>query len=289
MERKRLKKFERQRQAFPNLQLTDRDLQILASVYDYRFLDTRQILALHGGEQRSLQLRLQQLFHAGYLDRPREQLTFFRPTKYMIYGLGNKGAEVLAEELKIERKKIDWTTKNQEVKQRYLFHTWMLAQFRVTLTLALRHQPTTQLQRWQQGRRLKDFVSTGGERQVVFPDAFFTVEDQGELLHFFVEMDRSTMTLQRFLEKMRAYWQYWKSQGYQRKYGIEAFRVLTVAKSRERAENLRAISRLADDYQKGSEMFWFTSEESYSLEKPETILQPIWQTPRDERWHSLLE
>jgi len=35
--------------------------------------------------------------------------------------------------------------------------------------------------------------------------------------------------------------------------------------------------------------FWFTSEGNYNIQKPESILEPIWQTPKDDNYHRILE
>lgn len=97
------------------------------------------------------------------------------------------------------------------------------------------------------------------------------------------------MTLKRVLTKMRAYWTWWREDGHTRKLDIKSFRVLVIAISEQRKENLREITKQADDSQQGSNMFWFTSEKSYNLDNPETILKPIWQTPKDNTLHYILE
>jgi len=121
------------------------------------------------------------------------------------------------------------------------------------------------------------------------PDAFFTIEDKDDLLHFFLEADRSTMTLDRFLDKIRAYWQCWKEERHKERFNISVFRVLTTTISKERKENLRQLTKRADDNQRGSEMFLFACEKDFNLEKPESILEPIWQSPKNDALHHLLE
>lgn len=108
-------------------------------------------------------------------------------------------------------------------------------------------------------------------------------------MYFFLEADQSTMTNARFLKKMRAYWNWWRQGRHTKKFGIKSFRVLTIAKTEKRKENLRKMTKGADERRKGSLMFWFTSEQNYSLRESKSILEPIWQTPKDESFHSLLE
>ncbi len=66
------------------------------------------------------------------------------------------------------------------------------------------------------------------------------------------------------------------------------FRVLIVALTDTKVNNLRKKTKEADPKGFGSEMYWFTSETKFNPENPETILQDIWQTPKDDTFHSLL-
>ena len=97
------------------------------------------------------------------------------------------------------------------------------------------------------------------------------------------------MTNAGFLKKMRAYWNWWRQGGHTKRFGTKSFRVLTIAKTEKRKENLRKITKGADDRRRGSLMFWFTSGENYNIQNPENILGPIWQTPKDDGFHNLLE
>lgn len=284
---KRLPRFKRV--SSPNLpfRLQDRDLDILRLFNDYRFLTSRLIHLLTPGSNQGITRRLQKLFHNGHLDRIKN--SFYEPC---LYALGNKGADELTLH-GMDRGKINWTTKNREAKERYINHSMMIANFRATLTLALENNPDTKIIEWIPEGELKENIyiqGDGGKKRASFvPDAYFALEDKEDELHFFLEADQSTMTNQRFLNKMRTYWNYWKEGRHKEKQGIESFRVLTITKTEARKENLRRITKEADDNKTGSVMFWFTSEENYNPENPETILKPIWQTPKDDSQHQLLE
>lgn len=269
--------------------LQPQDVEVLKQLADYRFLDTYQILALQPRGLRNLRRRLQYLFHAGLVDRPPRQHDFLKPPGPVVYGLGNKGAEVLARTLEVEKGKVDWQTKNREAGLPYIEHTLMISRFRSTLTLALKSLERTAITNWQVGPQLKAEVKLTGQRLAVIPDSFFTIRHDGQHNHFFLEADRSTMTTKRYLRKLRAYWLWWKAGGHQRKFNIPRFRVLTVTTSEKRKENLRNLARLADDGKRGSPMFLFACEKSFHLEKPETILNPIWQTPINDTSHHLLD
>jgi hypothetical protein len=154
--------------------------------------------------------------------------------------------------------------------------------------LALRKAEESKLAKWR-ADNISDEIYSGEERMPLAPDAFFTLEDKNDYLHFFLEADRSTMSRDRFLKKMRGYWRWWQEGGHKRKFNINRFRILTITVSEERKENLRKIAKLADERKQGSEMFLFSCEKEYNLEKPESILKPIWQSPRDDKTHHLLE
>lgn len=287
--KKILPRYQRLTQEKPSFILQARDIEIINTVYEYRFLNSELIKALFKGSERGILLRLQKLFHHSYLDRLKGSVS--RP---IVYALGDRGADLLSESSGLDRGQIIWRKKNQEVKEYYLAHTLQMANFRATLFLALKDKPKTKIISWFPEREIKDevMIKEGYYKKIrasLIPDAFLTIEDKEDLLNFFLECDRSTMTQWRFLNKMKAYWHYWKEEQHKKKLEIDSFRVLTITKSQERKENLRELTKQADDKKTGSEMFWFTSEENYNLKDPQSILKPIWQTPRDDIFHHLLE
>lgn len=273
------KKFVRSKEPPGQLRIQPRDLAILADIADYRFLDAEQILALHPGSLRNVQNRLSLLYHSGFVDRPSSQKLFARSGKYFIYAIGDKGADLLSR----ERPK-------GEVAFPYLAHAMMISRFRSVLSLALKkHADEPKLTRWVQGYELKDLLSARGEKTELVPDAFFSVEHKGDMLHFFLEADRGTMTRERVLDKMKTYWRWWRERRCEKKLEISRFRVLTIAPSEGRSENLRRITKDADTRREGSAMFLFASEKSFSLKNPEAILAPVWLSPKDDAKHHLLE
>jgi hypothetical protein len=280
------KRFNRNTSPKP-FRLQPQDVEVLKQLSDYRFLDTYQILALQPRGLRNLRRRLQYLFHAGLVDRPPRQHDFLQPPGPVVYGLGNKGAEVLARALDVERGKVDWQAKNREAGFPYIEHTLMISRFRTTLTLALNSLNGASIT-WQQGPQLKAEIKLKGQRLAVIPDGYFTIQYRGQYHHLFLEADRSTMSTKRYLRKLRAYWLWWKAGGHQRKFSIPRFRVLTLTTSEKRKQSLRALARLADDGKRGSPMFLFACEKSFSIEQRATILNPIWQTAVDDTWHVLM-
>jgi len=300
MKTKRAPKFKRKPEEAGGLRLQERDTKIVSLVHDFRFLNSDQIKILVDGSEQGISRRLQKLFHHGFLDRPPSQINYpLTGTQKMVYALGDKGADLLAEKFGVDRGKIKWNEKNREAKDRHIQHTLMISNFRVCLERALDTLPDTHLLFWQKENRkeLKDYayIKEPQGRQwkiAIVPDGFFGMKDTKPKpkMYFFLEADQSTMTNGRFLNKMRAYWNWGMTEkGHTRKFGIKAFRVLAITKTEQRKENLRRITKNADDARTGSFMFWFTSEAKYNIQKPEGILEPIWQTPKDDSFHTLLE
>lgn len=295
--KQRAAKFKRQPLEVGGIILQERDLNIVKLVYDYRFLNSEQIKALINGSERGILRRLQKLFHHGFLDRPLSQIVYpLTGTPKMVYALGDKGADLLATVSALDRGKIKWREKNKEVKDRHIQHTLMISNFRVCLKKSLDMIPDANLLFWEKEnvKKLKDYVyirdlERGKIRLPIIPDGFLGIQDKRGKMYFFLEADQSTMTNARFFKKMKAYWNWWRQGGHTRRFGIKAFRVLTIAKTEKRGENLREITKKADDQQTGSFMFWFTSEENYHLDRPESILGPIWKTPKESNLYSILD
>lgn len=301
-EKKRLKKYKREKGAFSGMQIQPRDIEIVKSLAEYRFLNTQQIIALYGGQEgegeRNIKRRLQKLFHNGFVDRLGPYPSYPKPQGHMVYGLANRGADFLADQFSdFERTKVDWLTKNKETSQRYIDHRLMISNFRVVLNLALRQHEGVSLFRWWQGKALKDHVIVGDKkvpRVPIVPDGLFTLEDAHKAMDFFVEADQSTMDLKRMFWKIRGYWEWYRQwdkkdgKPYNQKLDVGPFRVLVLCKGEDRKENLRYIAREADPQRVGLSMFYFACEKNFDLEDPLAILKPIWQTP-DNEYHSLLE
>jgi hypothetical protein len=258
-------------------------LAILKDLAAYRFLDTNQILTLHPNiSARTLRSRLQLLFHAGLVERPIGQVAYYEHP-HLVYTLAKKGAALVSENdgLPLPSKPA------KELGVSFLRHSLMISNFAAVLKLALKNAGA-ELAVWRELGPI-DAVQCEGERLPIAPDAFFTIKDKGDFLHFFLEIDRSTMVSERVLKKFKGYWNWWTQGGHTKKLEIHKFRVLTVCLSPDRAENLRQIAKKADDARQGSNMFWFGCEKSYSLKDPDAILSPIWKTPKNELPHCLLE
>lgn len=121
----------------PGLKIGDRDLTILKAVMKCRFITSTQLKALLWSiPERSLQSRLKKLYHNGFLNRPSEQrvLRIMEGLTEIIYSLGDRGVDLLARHLGLDKAKLKWQANSAN--SSYLKHSLMITEFRITLTLA---------------------------------------------------------------------------------------------------------------------------------------------------------
>src|SRR5437867_2539904 len=92
----RRRRFHRAEPILP-MQVTARDLTLIEHVRRHRFLSSRHLVALDGGNEPNILARLRLLFDHGYLDRPLAQLATVPAigNQPMVYGLSTKGAHLL--------------------------------------------------------------------------------------------------------------------------------------------------------------------------------------------------
>ncbi len=269
------------------LRLTVRDVAILRDVAEFRFLNTEQLLSLHQGSQRNMMHRLAAMFDLGFLDRPKTQGNARLRSSHTVYSLGRKGAEFLAKDAQ-EREGILRRIREITKSLPLIAHASMISQFRVCLTLALKGTDT-KLIRWLQGNDLKVALSARGKNPELVPDAFFTLEDKGDLLHFFLEADRATMPESRFVSKLQIYWKWWSEKRCEAALGITRFRVLTITPHETRSDNLCRAAKAADPRKQGSAMYLFLLETRYNIAKPNGLLEAAWKSPKDDTRRSIIE
>lgn len=287
-------------------QLQDRDIEIIKGVYKHRFLTSQHLAILLEGSKQVLLRRLQLLYHAGYLDRPREQIKPYKAgSSAMAYGIGNKGADYLNKTLGIPRSKVDWTTKNREVKTVFLEHTLSISNFMVCIETACRARADVQF--IDPRRFVKEYPITwkltkaiDGKKHTfnIYPDNLFALyyPKDKSTAYFFLEVDRSTMPIvatnffrSSFYKKLLLYWLSWKDGLFANYLGFENVRILTLAKSKDRIKNMIEAGKEIDDRKKGSRMFMFALDKEFNPEDPGHALDKIWQNGKDGDVLSLLD
>jgi predicted transcriptional regulator len=299
-----------------NLCLQKRDLEILKYIYEHRFLTSDHIAALVPAGQQGIRRRLYKLFHAGYLDRPREQVRPFRKGNYpYVYGLSRKGFDQLPEKIKSRTKGYGWTGKNREAKQRYIDHTLLVSHFMVALELACRKRGYVALiqphklmpknlepERYRPGSLLWTVDITrkykGRLRQYrlsAVPDKIFGLYYLNDRMQWrfdicFLEADRSTMPIARsnlfassYRKKMIGYLESKRQNLYWQMFGRQSVRVLTVTKqaesktARKRIRNMMKVAKDLDPRGRNSRMFLFAQAREFPLTDPDRILKPVWR------------
>lgn len=273
-------------------------MEIIKQVYKHRFLRSDQIAALCGGSPRNILRRLQLLYHARFLDRPRAQIDYYRQNgnQTMVYALGNRGADVLSARFSIPRRKIDWQAKNHSAKRPFLQHTLLVAEVMLKLETGSkranvriidseeilaqcpeetkhRHNPF----KWNVRCSYNGVPLSLG----VHPDKVFGLhfQDQNNPAYFFLEADRATMPVARegfertsLFRKMLAYQESWKQGLHERHFNIRRFCVLIVTTSQARIKTLLEANRQFSQG-KGSRLFLFA--DTSFLNSENTLTAPL--------------
>jgi hypothetical protein len=232
--------------------LTPRDRRIVELVEEYRLLSSNQVIALlNEGSPQVLLRRLQLLYHARFLDRPRSQIEDLLRSpgsRPMAYALGAKGAELLG------------VKTPKPVKLPFVEHALSVSEILAAFRISARKRSDVRLISFREileekapeetrRKKVPDAwrVKLAGEGAIgVSPDAIFGLHflskpEGGNRAYFFLEVDRGTMPVMRtrFAEtsmwrKLVAYYQTAASGLQTELYGIKTFRVLVVTKSPER-------------------------------------------------------
>lgn len=274
----RLQRFHRTDAGLPPIKVTDRDSEIIRVVYHHRFLRSNHIFALLGGSRQGLLRRLQLLYHHGYLERPIAQLEFFHKggSSPIVYGIGNKGARLLASTIGIKVRHFRWNEKNQAVRRLFLSHALAVSDILVALEVGARLQPEIKFisngDLFEKTKRnLKWRVQLNRTRFGLRPDAAFCIESktQGRARRsfFFLEVDRGTMPVIRkglsqtsIFRKFLSYEATWKQGLHKKLFGIDRFRVLTISTIPGRVQSLiDACSKLKS----GHRLFLFSDLPSF--------------------------
>jgi hypothetical protein len=284
--RERKNKWQRAKSPEPMI-LQPRDQEIITRVYEFGFLSRNQIQRLMNFNCTiRANIRLRKLFDHGYLAR--RFLPAVLGSSMAIYFLGPEGADLVSEKIGIDPSEIQRRQKSLEQRKDLFFdHDLLVNEVRIAFYQALANPSGLRLDRWLTPIDCLEEYSCGSaesgkEIKTAFrPDGYFRYFHNDKVFGCFVEVDRSTMNNSRFQAKVKMYLGYAMSGLYQRKYGLKFFRVLVVAKNKERLLNLKAsVERFTE------KIFWFTTWQNL---QPGKVFGPIWQRPGKEGNFTLLE
>ncbi len=301
--RGRVKRFHRSEITQP-MQLTERDLRLLAHVARHRFLSSEHLASLDGGSPQGVLRCLRALYDYGYLDRPKAQLATLQSggPRPMVYALGQRGARALREHGHLINGGIDWTEKNKRAGAIFIEHTLQIADFMTRLELACGEGNRTELmreeeiialapERTQKSREpLRWEVQNGdegGDVASVVPDGLFgLVFPDDTAAYFLLEVDRGTIPIVRrgknhrsIAHKLAVYYHGWRTERHVEQFGVKQVRILTVTSSVERVENMvAAVHEITAG--RGSNFFLFIDRAALAGSSP---LEAEWVSGKGER------
>lgn len=280
--------------------MTQRDEEIILSLYRFRFLDSTQIQKLLNDQSQWLIRRLRMLYDHGYIDRPANQL--MRGNRPMIYAIGNKAIPILKDKYVLPMGN-RWALKNRLVGQFQLEHTLSISDQLIAFNTACRKRDDVKFldERFliDQIPRSKNKlgplllqakITWDGKRETtsLVPDGFFglfftDLPESRQTAYFMLETDKGHMPIVRrqfrqtsILKKMLSYTDYIQNKRHTEQFGIKAFRVLFVTTSRQRIKTMQACYKnhlrrtgLSPGF------FLFATEDDVKNSDP---LELIWET-----------
>ena len=236
----------------PMLVLTPRDEQVVFDCWRYRWL-TRQHLQLLTGTPgiRRLNDRLRRLYDHGYVERLR--VGTVGAGLQPLYLVGPVGASLVAVEFELAEAVVrERVRENLRASAMLLPHDLSVNDVMIALHSAFQRDPDIDPLLWLNSRDCYDAYAPGRSLR---PDAYFQVLEGGRRVHScFLEVDRGTVGLEKWREKVKRYQEYRDGGFYTHRYGegLTRFRVLTLSTTAARLDSLKeATRRIAD---RG---FWF--------------------------------
>lgn len=276
------------------MRITPRDRAIIRAVYQFRLLSAHQIEALlfqsekPNGKRTVCQRRLQLLFHHGFLDRLPTPVMLGEGRQPYVYVLDKKGADLLANEMDMDRAELGWKPKYNALSPSFINHSLLVNDVLLVFTL-LAEAGHWKLKQWLSDRDFSTaayqdkvpYRTQGMHKMRIFPDGYFrlSLPDVEQDTHFFLEVDRSSENNQTWQDKMKAYYQFRQNGFSERYYETKNFRLLAVVNSPNRLVNLKRTTERAG----GDHYFWFTTTDTFDIWQPEKLLTAEWQiATRDE-------
>jgi hypothetical protein len=293
-------KRNRRRAAPLPMRLQRRDEHIITAVSRFRVLRQDQIQTLFFGPTgySAAKRRLRKLYDHRYLERVTLPVVAGAGRSPTLYVLDRRGAELL--KTRQGHSQLKWWPSSKNLKTEFLEHTLAINDFMIAVILACQRS-SFRLERWLTENELKadydrvDIETQSGKTKsvAVIPDSYFVLSTPHGKAHFCLELDRGTMSLKRFKDKIRAYYVYAHSRSvhvptpYQKRYGTRSLRVLTVVDSQTHGKRRQANLKSAAEEVTSANWFWFSTLSSLT---PETVLSaPVWQQAGSSELKSLIK
>lgn len=257
--------------------LTERDLEVLGSLAEHRYLTVSQLERLHFVSGQTARRRLRLLAEGNWL-----KLIEVAGMTERVAALTSAGAQML-----FSKSGLPAEAGGRPQRPLFLQHHLATVEFRIRLTRACQARADLKLAGYlpehltraartgQPVKYVRDEVPARGGEPVMAhaPDGVFALERAGQLALFFIELDRGTEVLgsgDHGVGKLaRFYLRYLVSgrfQRYRADFGapgdFSAFRALVVTTSRARLENIRQrCGRIAFDPPAAKRFVWLAAQD----------------------------
>lgn len=266
----------------PGMVLQPRDIDVIEAVYRFRVLSQAQIAALHFGSKATAQYRLEKLYDHHFLERKFLPVSLGDGRSPTLYVIDRKGLEALRTERGYDD--VKWFGTSKGLSADFLSHTMAINDVMIRIMLACRAHGF-ELEQWRAENEVKaDYdrvtiqLSQGKREDIpVVPDSYFAIVAHHRRYPFFLELDRGTMTLARFKNKIRAYIAYFKSGAYEKRYAAKSLRVLSIVSTRSQSggEKRRDNLKAAAEELTRERWFWFAT--LAELTSDNILTGPIWR------------
>jgi hypothetical protein len=171
----------------------------------------------------------------------------------------------------------------------FLKHTFAVNRVRIAVTMAA-NKRGWKVTKWiGESKIVSEYgkIKNPGDKPpaTIIPDSYFVIKEPSKPpSHFFLELDRGTMTDKRFQGKISSYVSYKKSGEYFDNYHTNSLKVLTIVDTptTNRLQNLRQTTQEVKGI---GRMFWFAHLPDITNQDPLTT--PIWHVAKDKHPISL--
>ncbi len=273
------------------LDIQPRDIEVLRGLFESRALNVNHTASLYfSGKREAAKKRLQKLKAANLIRvRPRESY------EASIYHLSAAGFRLLRDTGSIEDyPRIDWADqeKRSHVSDLTLRHELAVMDVKVAFFEAATTRPDltiAQFSTWPTLYQFKACPDEFGHREIdMKPDGYIRLHHSPKSggtreYPLFLEVDRSTESLDKLTQKAACYLDYYRTGGLAKRHGQPAenfrdfrFRVLMILLTQERLKNV--MKKLLDAPAPTRSQIWLTTMKE--ITRP---FDEIWRCPRDER------
>jgi Replication-relaxation len=285
--KKRLSRYKQELDRAPSMIFTQRDKEILESLWKYRFLTIEALTGLFGS-RRGMYRRMAKLFHNGYVAK---RLLFEVPvgigSAKDIYLLDRGGARALELDRELRRK----VENRLSTGHRHLKHSLAISDFQLALHLALDAAGTGSLESFTPDMEDKEMrvqvevpryrVSREGtakqarpEILTLWPDASFSLTTATERFFYFLEVDQADRKKERVFKRFLAYWKYVTGDRarLREQRGVSGAFVLFIAPDEKRRGALIQIANQVPEIRRNRPGFWFINQQDISIQNPRRLL-----------------